>query len=528
MRHPALLDDATEALLARCRDKLFAVRAPRVRPGLDDKVLADWNGLMIAALAQAGVVFERVDWLALAERAFAFVERDMAAPGGRLFHSWRGGQARHPASVDDYANLCRAALALFEATQNRRYLAAAEGWVAVLDRHYRDAGSGGYFFAADDTPGLIARAKTAADAAVPAGNGTLVGVLIRAGDPDRRRDLPRARRGDRPRAFAGEVRRNFFPLATLINNAELAQKPVQIVLVGKAGDAGVAMLRRAVYAVSLPRRILQIVAPGEELPVAHPAHGKTMLGSEATAYVCEGPVCSLPIVESQELVDALAKLRLAFRKCSPRTSGPCLAIDIKSGWQSRFLKEAAGAIVSIRWDDDPAGNGDPLRAEAARQLDAYFAGRLTEFDLPLRPAGSEFEMRVWTAMQDIPYGETRCYGDLAATTHSAPRAVGRACGRNPIPVVIPCHRVLGKGWMGGYSGAGGLTTKRALLELEGALAVSRHWYSEPADSASPVAVGAKSFSATGILRYNPSQRFWRTQAMVQAIRSRRKPADRKS
>ena len=72
-------------------------------------------------------------------------------------------------------------------------------------------------------------------------------------------------------------------------------------------------------------------------------------------------------------------------------------------------------------------------------------------------------------MQDIPYGETRSYGDVATATQSAPRAVGRACGRNPIPVIIPCHRVLGKGWMGGYSGSGGLMTKRALLELEGVL-----------------------------------------------------------
>jgi uncharacterized protein len=307
LHQPALLDNAAEALLAQCREKLFAVRAPRVRPGLDDKVLADWNGLMIAALAQAGMVFEQPAWLALAERAFAFVERDMTAPGSRLFHSWRGGQARHPASVDDYANLSRAALALFEATQNQRYLAAAEGWITVLDRHYRDGAGGGYFFAADDTPGLIARAKTAADAAVPAGNGTLVGVLTRlailTGD-----EKYRERAEEIIRAFAGEVGRNFFPLATLVNNAELAQTPTQIVLVGAAGDPGLAALRRAVYGVSLPRRIVQIVAPDEALPAAHPAHGKTMVRGRATAYVCEGPVCSLPIVESQELVDALTKL----------------------------------------------------------------------------------------------------------------------------------------------------------------------------------------------------------------------------
>jgi uncharacterized protein YyaL (SSP411 family) len=306
--HPELMDADTEAMLARCRERLFAVRAPRVRPGLDDKVLADWNGLMIAALAQAGLVFERADWLALAERAFAFVETEMAAPEGRLFHSWRGGQARHPATVDDYANLCRAALALFEATQDPRYLERAQDWIAVLDRHYWDGVGGAYFFAADDTPGLIARAKTAADAAVPAGNGTLVGVLTRlailTGD-----ESYRDRAEAIIRAFAGEVTRNFFPLATLINNAELAQKPIQIVLVGKRGDPALAELRRAVCAVSLPRRVVQIIAPDEALPAGHPAHGKTLVEGKATAYVCEGPVCSLPIVVSQQLIDALANLR---------------------------------------------------------------------------------------------------------------------------------------------------------------------------------------------------------------------------
>jgi methylated-DNA-[protein]-cysteine S-methyltransferase len=136
------------------------------------------------------------------------------------------------------------------------------------------------------------------------------------------------------------------------------------------------------------------------------------------------------------------------------------------------IAEQGDAIVAISWEDaqadQAAGNGSALLAEAGRQLDAYFAGHLTRFDLPLAPAGSPFETRVWSAMAEIPYGETRCYGDLAATVGSAPRAIGRACGRNPIPIVIPCHRVLARTGLGGYSGAGGLTTKRHLLALEGA------------------------------------------------------------
>jgi uncharacterized protein YyaL (SSP411 family) len=308
LAHPALADAATEAELARCRDLLLAARAGRVRPGLDDKVLADWNGLMIAALAEAGLAFERADWVGLAERAFGFVSGQMSGPDGRLRHSCRAGDARHPASVDDYANLCRAALVLHEATADGAYVEQARRWVEVLDRHHWDGAGGGYFFAADDTQDLIARVKTAHDAAVPSGNGTMVGVLTRlallTGD-----DAYRQRAEAIVATFAGELGRNFFPLATLINNAELAAKPVQIVLVGRPDDTAFAELSRAVYRVSLPNRVVQQVLPGQMLPADHPAHGKGLVGDRAAAYVCAGPVCSLPLTEPQALLDALAALR---------------------------------------------------------------------------------------------------------------------------------------------------------------------------------------------------------------------------
>jgi methylated-DNA-[protein]-cysteine S-methyltransferase len=134
------------------------------------------------------------------------------------------------------------------------------------------------------------------------------------------------------------------------------------------------------------------------------------------------------------------------------------------------LTEEDGAIVSITWGGEARGNGSPVLADAARQLEEYFAGERADFDLPLRPAGSAFEQRVWAAMRRIPYGKTQCYGELTTAIGSAARAVGGACGRNPIPVVIPCHRVLAKAGLGGYSGQGGLATKQTLLSLEGALA----------------------------------------------------------
>jgi uncharacterized protein YyaL (SSP411 family) len=308
LARPGLADADTEAELARCREVLLQARASRVRPGLDDKILADWNGLMIAALADAGLAFECADWLDLAARAFAFIRDKMTGSDGRLRHSWRDGRARHPASVDDYANMCRAALALYEAAADPGYLKQAERWAEVLDRHYRDASGGGYFFAADDTQDLIARVKTASDAAVPSGNGTMVGVLSRLGlltGDQRYRERAEAIIG----AFAGELGRNFFPLATLINNAEFALKPVQIVLVGDRTDPGFAVLRRAVYEVSLPNRIVLAVAADQTLPPAHPAFGKGLVGGRAASYVCEGPVCSLPLTDAAALRDRLVGLR---------------------------------------------------------------------------------------------------------------------------------------------------------------------------------------------------------------------------
>ena len=138
--------------------------------------------------------------------------------------------------------------------------------------------------------------------------------------------------------------------------------------------------------------------------------------------------------------------------------------------------EAEGQITRLTWRD--AGEAETqsqappgsLLAEAGRQLAAYFAGTRRDFDLPLAPAGSAFQKNVWREMIRIPYGEVLTYGEMAARTGGVARAVGGACGANPIPVIIPCHRVVAGEGLGGYSGRGGLDTKRRLLVLEGALA----------------------------------------------------------
>jgi methylated-DNA-[protein]-cysteine S-methyltransferase len=133
------------------------------------------------------------------------------------------------------------------------------------------------------------------------------------------------------------------------------------------------------------------------------------------------------------------------------------------------ITEEDGAIVALDWGWGRDQDETPLLAKARAQLEAYFDGAPDPFDLPLRPAGTAFQKQVWQAMQRIPAGATRTYGEIAGDLNSAARAVGTACGRNPIPVIIPCHRVLAGNGLGGYSGDGGVETKIALLRLEGAL-----------------------------------------------------------
>ena len=123
-------------------------------------------------------------------------------------------------------------------------------------------------------------------------------------------------------------------------------------------------------------------------------------------------------------------------------------------------------IVSLDWGWAQEQNTNTLLQDAKSQLDDYFDGLRKNFDLPLEPPGTKFQQRVWSMMEQIPYGKTITYGEIAKALGSSARAVGMACGANPIPVIIPCHRVVAANDMGGYSGDGGVKTKRALLHLE--------------------------------------------------------------
>jgi methylated-DNA-[protein]-cysteine S-methyltransferase len=149
-----------------------------------------------------------------------------------------------------------------------------------------------------------------------------------------------------------------------------------------------------------------------------------------------------------------------------------------------------GQITRLTWcaarTPETASGTDADKAaldRAAAQLGAYFAGDLTRFDLPLAPAGSPFQRRVWAAMSEIPFGRTRTYGELARDVGGVARAVGQACGANPIPIIIPCHRVVaGGGRLGGFSGGHGRDSKRALLAHERAVPEGGDLFALPAQA----------------------------------------------
>ena len=131
------------------------------------------------------------------------------------------------------------------------------------------------------------------------------------------------------------------------------------------------------------------------------------------------------------------------------------------------LTETDGAIIELDWRQASKEERSRLLKSAQAELTSYFAGELEKFSLPLNPKGTDFQKQVWLQMIEIPYGKALTYGNVAKSLSSSPRAVGGACGRNPIPIVIPCHRVIGANHkLTGYTGAGGTKTKSFLLGLE--------------------------------------------------------------
>ena len=302
---PQPRSDADETWLATLRAKLFAAREARVRPGLDDKVLADWNGLMIAALANASLMLGEPSWLNVAERAFAFIAGTMTR-GDRLGHSWRGGQLKFPGLASDFAAMIRAALALYEATGKQSYLDQALAWQHALDRDYANEEVGTYYLTAADAEDLVIRPALTADEATPNHNAVAAQNLVRlallAGGDGWRSKTDRLIAAIAPLAVE-----NLYMHMALLNAIDLRLRAAEIVVTGQ-GERAEALLAAARALPPLDRIVLHARAAGVLSP-SHPAQEKVRLAGDPQAFVCIGETCSLPVTDPVGLVGAIAAAR---------------------------------------------------------------------------------------------------------------------------------------------------------------------------------------------------------------------------
>jgi uncharacterized protein YyaL (SSP411 family) len=297
--------DADETRLGVLRAKLLAARATRVRPGLDDKVLADWNGLMIAALVNVGLIFGEPSWIEMAIRAFDFIGSAMSR-GDRLGHSWRQSKLKFPGLASDFAAMIRAALALYEATGQRTYLERALTWQQALDRDYANAETGTYYLTAADAEGLVIRPAATADEATPNHNAVAAQNLIRlailAGDDAWRQKADRL-----IGAIAPLAAENLYMHMALLNAIDLRLRAAQIVVAGEG--AGADALLAAARNLSPLDRIVLHADKADALPAAHPARDKIAAAKAPQAFVCVGEACSLPVTDPAALNAAIEAMR---------------------------------------------------------------------------------------------------------------------------------------------------------------------------------------------------------------------------
>ena len=298
LRTPDLLPPEDERRLAMAREQLLRHRATRVRPATDDKVLADWNGLVITALAEAGAAFDRPDWVKLAADAFAFVATTVTRDG-RLAHSWRAGKPGAQGLATDYAALAAAAVALHQATFDPAWLAEAERLATVLRRHHWDPDRPGYFLSADDSDPLIIRPRSETDDATPSAASLMAASLIRLWHLTGKHEYV-ADADATLAAASGTIAANLFATTGLLSALDLRLHAMEVVIV--AGDASPANhLATVARRLGDPSTILLVLPDTSDLPSRHPAAGKTAIAGKATAYVCRGETCSPPVIGPEQL-----------------------------------------------------------------------------------------------------------------------------------------------------------------------------------------------------------------------------------
>ncbi len=298
-----------EADLETIRIKLLAARERRVRPSLDDKILTDWNGLTIAALAQAGRVMDDAVCVAAAERAAAFLLDRLS--GDTLLHRYRQGEAGIRANADDYAFLIWGLLELYEAAFHVHHLAQAIRLQDEMVDHFWDDDAGGFFFTADDAEPLPVRRKEIYDGALPAANSVAMLNLLRLGRMTGRTDYE-----DRAQAiadaFAQAARELPSGHAMLMTAVDFAVGPtVEVVIAeGHDTDSARAMLS-ALNGVYFPNKVVLLRPPGEAPPITQLAPftaGQTASNGQATAYVCRDYACASPTTDPRRMTGTVSAI----------------------------------------------------------------------------------------------------------------------------------------------------------------------------------------------------------------------------
>jgi hypothetical protein len=295
--------DEVEMHLAPARRALFERREERVRPGLDDKVLAAWNGLALAAFADAARVFSRHDYRRAAEASATFVLREMQTPDGRLMRAWRGGRVRLNAYLEDYANVIGGLLALYETVFDTRWFVEARRLADEMIEHFHDP-AGGFFDTSDDHEMLVVRPRDIQDNATPSGNAMAATVLLRVAaltGEGRYRDLAEGAlrmvqplAGTHPTAFAQWLSALDFALA----------RPKEIAILGDPSAAETRALLQVVVGAYRPNQVVALGRPGET-PSVPLLEGRVLLDGRATAFVCEGFACRLPVTDPEALASQL-------------------------------------------------------------------------------------------------------------------------------------------------------------------------------------------------------------------------------
>ena len=300
--------------LAESRAKLLAVREKRVHPGLDDKVLVAWNGLMIDALAQAAGVLDEPRYREVATRAADFILSTMRRPDGRLLHTWRGGQAKLDAYLDDYASLANSLVSLYEATGNERWIDEAVRLVDVMLDKFADPAGGGFFYTASDHEKLLTRIKELTDSSVPSGNALAATALLRLGQLSGRKDYLDAATKTLVAATPIMQRAPMAGGQMLLALDRLLGPSHELVLVGSAANADARNVNAAIARRFLPRSILAVRITDANVARHHSPQldelfaGRQSPSGEPVLYVCENFTCQEPAVGLAAILAAIEKL----------------------------------------------------------------------------------------------------------------------------------------------------------------------------------------------------------------------------